>query len=104
LRRKVPKEEEDSKDPIELEAEVLLKAMRDSNVPKFLHQDLPLFFGIIQDLFPGKNVPLDPHEAVREAVYRELEKRDLQRPEGFMLKIIQLLGNLDRETRSHDCR
>ena len=94
LRRKVPKEEEDSKDPLELEAEVLLKAMRDSNVPKFLQQDLPLFNGIIQDLFPGKNVPLDPHEAVKQAVYHELDKYDLQRPDGFMLKIIQLLETM----------
>lgn len=94
LRRKVPKEEEESKEAVELEAEVLLKAMRDSNVPKFLQQDLPLFFGIIQDLFPGKNVPLDPHEAARAAIVHELEKEDLQKPDSFMLKIIQLLETM----------
>jgi dynein heavy chain len=44
LRRKNPDLPEDV---------VLIRAMRDSNVPKFLEHDLPLFRGIIQDLFPG---------------------------------------------------
>ena len=94
LRRKVPKEEEESKDPVELEAETLLKAMRDSNVPKFLTQDLPLFSGIIQDLFPGKNVPLDPHEEVKRAIFKEMEDKNLQKPDSFILKIIQLLETM----------
>jgi len=36
---------------------VLIKAMRDSNIPKFLAQDLPLFEALIQDLFPGVHIP-----------------------------------------------
>jgi len=31
---------------------VLIRAMIDSNVPKFLKDDLPLFNAIVQDLFP----------------------------------------------------
>lgn len=36
---------------------VLIRAMRDSNVPKFLSHDIPLFNAIVQDLFPGKEIP-----------------------------------------------
>lgn len=36
---------------------VLIRAMRDSNVPKFLSHDIPLFNAIVQDLFPGLEIP-----------------------------------------------
>ena len=36
---------------------VLIRAMRDSNVPTFLPDDLELFQNIISDLFPGVEVP-----------------------------------------------
>ena len=35
---------------------VLIRAMRDSNVPKFLEEDVKLFMSILQDLFPGMEV------------------------------------------------
>ena len=38
---------------------VLIKAMRDSNLPKFLADDVPLFRAILVDLFPGVHVPID---------------------------------------------
>ena len=38
---------------------VLIRAMRDANVPKFLKDDLPLFAAIIQDLFPTVQI-VDP--------------------------------------------
>jgi len=37
----------------EVEDKLVLKALRDVNVPKFLANDLILFENIIMDLFPG---------------------------------------------------
>lgn len=36
---------------------LLIRAMRDSNVPKFLKDDLPLFQALINDLFPNVIIP-----------------------------------------------
>lgn len=36
---------------------VLIRAMRDSSIPKFLNPDVELFQNIIGDLFPGVDVP-----------------------------------------------
>jgi dynein heavy chain len=36
------------------EALVLMRALRDSNLPKFVYDDVPLFLGLVSDLFPGE--------------------------------------------------
>ncbi|KAJ8963302.1 hypothetical protein NQ318_018771 [Aromia moschata] len=39
------------------EALVLMRALRDMNYPKFVYDDVPLFLGLIKDLFPGMDCP-----------------------------------------------
>lgn len=36
---------------------VLIRAMREANIPKFLSHDIPLFNAIVSDLFPGLVIP-----------------------------------------------
>ena len=43
--------------PDQNEQQLLLRALRDVNVPKFLKDDIPLFENIILDLFPGIERP-----------------------------------------------
>ena len=38
------------------EALVLMRALRDMNLPKFVYDDVPLFLGLIRDLFPGERL------------------------------------------------
>ena len=55
--------------PNEKEAIILIKAMRDSNIPKFIADDLPLFNALVQDLFPGISVV----ESVNSELMKGLE-------------------------------
>ena len=47
---------------------VLIRAMRDSNIPKFIKEDLPLFNAIVRDLFPGTNLPEAQYEMLISAI------------------------------------
>lgn len=85
LRRSYPDSEENI---------VLIRAMRDSNVPKFLEHDLPLFEGIITDLFPGVNVPFVDYGSVKVKIEEHLAKRKYQLAPKLVKKTIQLLETM----------
>ena len=69
---------------------LLLRALQDVNVPKFLEMDLPLFDGIISDLFPGKNRPNLDYGALMKTMKIEIKKAGLQGTKFFIAKIVQL--------------
>ena len=73
---------------------VLIRALRDSNIPKFLADDIPLFFAIINDLFPGVEIPNVNYGALQASIEVCLEKNGLQRVPSFITKIIQLFETL----------
>jgi dynein heavy chain len=78
------------KEPHLPEEEVLIRAMREANTPKFLKDDLVLFEAIVKDLFPNvKITPVDYGEletSIRECITKE----QLQPVPGFIHKVIQL--------------
>eukprot|EP01041_Mallomonas_annulata_P001585 gene1585-3062_t len=69
---------------------VLIRALRDSNVPKFLADDLPLFAAIVQDLFPGVDIPSNDYGELQVALEEELTRAGLQKVPKFIGKIIQM--------------
>ena len=73
---------------------VLIRALRDSNVPKFLADDIPLFFAIINDLFPGVEIPNVDYGQLQVAIEACLTKNGLQCVPSFVTKIIQLFETL----------
>ena len=46
------------------EALLLIRALKDSNIPKFLKEDLPLFNALIQDLFPFVEISNQMNEEI----------------------------------------
>nr|NVI73016.1 dynein heavy chain at 89D [Cucujiformia] len=57
------------------EALVLMRALRDMNHPKFVFDDVPLFLGLIRDLFPGMDCPRVGYPDFNAAVEKALERK-----------------------------
>ncbi|EDQ84603.1 uncharacterized protein MONBRDRAFT_39235 [Monosiga brevicollis MX1] len=51
---------------------VLMRALRDMNLPKFVFEDVPLFKGLIADLFPGLDCPRVRYPDFNDAVEKVL--------------------------------
>ncbi|KAF3833726.1 hypothetical protein F7725_024930 [Dissostichus mawsoni] len=76
--------------PEENESVLLLRALMDVNMAKFLAQDVPLFQGIISDLFPGVVLPKPDYDLLLKALNDNIAKLNLQSVPWFIGKIIQL--------------
>ncbi|KAF1334344.1 Dynein heavy chain, partial [Globisporangium splendens] len=68
----------------------LIRALRDSNIPKFLADDLPLFHAIVLDLFPGTDIPPHDYGELQAGLEEEISKAGLQKVPTYIAKVIQL--------------
>jgi len=72
------------------EAVLMLRSIIDVNEPKFLSQDMPLFKGIVGDLFPGVELPEIDRTLFRNAFERTCMKMNLQQSDYSFGKVIQV--------------
>jgi len=68
----------------------LIRALRDSNLPKFLSQDAILFKAILSDLFPGVEIPEHDYGIFLKTIQDCASARGLQVVPAQSNKVIQL--------------
>ena len=69
---------------------VLMRALRDMNSPKFVFEDVPLFLGLLSDLFPGLNCPRVGYPDFNKAVTAVLKEGEYVIIDWQCDKIVQL--------------
>jgi dynein heavy chain len=74
---------------------VLIRAFKDSNLPKFLADDVELFLALLSDLFPGVNIPAQDYGELQSAIETCIEEAGLQRVPNFVTKVIQLYETMN---------
>lgn len=72
------------------EEAILMRALRDMNLPKFIRDDERLFRLLLGDLFPSLELPTSDLGVLQPAIERELDRAGLQRHPFIMFKIGQL--------------
>ncbi|KAI8914343.1 dynein heavy chain and region D6 of dynein motor-domain-containing protein [Gorgonomyces haynaldii] len=77
-------------DPNVPEEHVLMRALRDFNLPKIVTDDLQVFHGLIGDLFPKADVPRKRDERLEAEIRKATIESSLQPEEIFILKCVQL--------------
>jgi dynein heavy chain len=69
---------------------VLMRALRDMNLPKFVFDDVPLFLGLINDLYPGLDCPRIRYPSFNDAVEDALKENDYLIVPDQVDKVVQL--------------
>ena len=49
----------------EEESHLIINAVKDANIPKFVAEDVPLFKSILADLFPGLDPPVPDNKLLK---------------------------------------
>ena len=68
----------------------MLTSLKDVNLPKFLAPDVPLFNNILNDLFPGVELPAPDYDHMTASLTTACAAANLQPTPKFLEKIFQL--------------
>jgi dynein heavy chain len=80
--------------PDQQEEITLMKAMKDSNIPKFVKEDVSLFEAIVSDLFPKIEAPVQNFETLQEGLEDTLRSQGLEPVPKFVTKLLQLYDTM----------
>jgi dynein heavy chain len=75
-------------EPTVLEQAILMRALRDFNIPKIVAEDLGIFFGLLGDLFPGIDPPRKRNMEVEGLIERASLESKLNPDPAFVLKVV----------------
>ena len=64
-----------------------MRALRDFNIPKIVADDLPIFMGLIGDLFPALDVPRKRDMELEKQIKQATLDQKLQAEDNFILKV-----------------
>lgn len=68
---------------------MVILAMRDMNVARLTSKDVPLFDGIMRDIFPDVEIPTLDYEMLENAISAEMRLLSLQPVRAALHKVIQ---------------
>jgi len=77
-------------EPTLTEDSILMRALRDFNVPKIVEDDMPVFSGLLGDLFPGVVVERKRDMKFEDVIVQVALENKLGPEDEFILKIVQL--------------
>ncbi|KAG6975592.1 hypothetical protein JG688_00002237 [Phytophthora aleatoria] len=69
---------------------LVLRSIIDVNLPKFLSPDVPLFNGIVSDLFPGVTIDPPDRRDMLNSINHVCKQMNLQPVPNFVEKVIQI--------------
>lgn len=64
-----------------------MRALRDFNLPKLITEDVPVFLGLVSDLFPGVEVQRRTDFDFEQLVRQSAMELKLQPEDPFILKV-----------------
>jgi len=76
--------------PNEREETLVVRSIVEANLPKFLAHDVPVFNGIISNLFPGFTLPKSDYEDFYSNIKWVCAENNLQVTDYFLAKITQM--------------
>jgi dynein heavy chain len=77
-------------EPDVIEDAILMRALRDFNLPKIAAEDLEVFMGLLGDLFPGINPPRKRDMDFEHIIEKAADELKMHKDPEYILKIVQL--------------